>query len=84
VRNGRAAHHIIDPRTGGPAETDVLSATVLGPNAAAAEVAAKTVLILGGQAGLQWLDARPHLAGLLVLEDGRTLPSQNFPNYTWA
>jgi thiamine biosynthesis lipoprotein len=84
LRNGRAAHHIVDPRTGEPAATDVLSATVLGPSAAAAEVAAKTVLILGSQAGLQWLDSRPELAGLLVLEDGTTLRSQKFSEYTWG
>ena len=41
------AHHIIDPRTGAPARTDALSATVVAPSAAAAEAGAKTALIQG-------------------------------------
>jgi thiamine biosynthesis lipoprotein len=76
-------HHILDPRTARPAATDVLSATVIAPSAAAAEVAAKLVLILGGPAGLAWLDARPALAGLLILDDGRVAPSRRLPRYLW-
>ena len=76
TRGGVAQHHIIDPRTGRPAQTDVLSATVVAPNGPTAEMAAKVALILGGAAGLAWLDARPPLAGLVVLDDGRILGSQ--------
>lgn len=74
-------HHIIDPRTGHPAATDVLSATVIAPNASQAEIAAKVALILGTRAGLQWIDARPHLAGLLVAEDGHMIASARFEEY---
>lgn len=71
-RQGAAErHHIIDPRTGLPAATDLLTATVVAPSARVAEAAAKTVLILGREAGLAWLAARPYLSGLLVSEEGR-------------
>ncbi len=80
-RNGRWYHHIIDPRTGRPAETDVLTATVVAPTAARAEVAAKAALILGSQQGLAWLEARPELAGCLVLEDGRQLRTKSLAAY---
>jgi thiamine biosynthesis lipoprotein len=83
-RNGRWYHHILDPRTGRPAETDVLTASVLAPSAARAEVAAKVALILGSQAGLAWLAARPELAGCLVLEDGRQIRSATFAAYSTA
>ncbi len=75
-RGGVEQHHIIDPRTGCPAETDVLAATVVAPDGPSAEAAAKVALILGSRAGLAWLDARPTLAGLLVLADGRVLRSR--------
>ena len=37
-RNGRQQHHLIDPRTILPAETDVLSATVIAQSVARAEI----------------------------------------------
>jgi thiamine biosynthesis lipoprotein len=76
-------HHILDPRTARPAVTDVCSATVIAPTAPAAEVAAKLVLILGARAGLAWLEARPTLAGLLVLDDGQVVASRRLPRYLW-
>jgi thiamine biosynthesis lipoprotein len=42
-------HHIIDPRTGVPAETEWLSVTVIAPHAYEAEVYAKVLLIAGPQ-----------------------------------
>jgi FAD:protein FMN transferase len=82
-QDGVWRHHIIDPRTGLPAETDVLSATVIAPDLIWAEIAAKTAFILGGQAGLAWLEERPALAGILVLEDGRSLFSARMEGYLW-
>jgi FAD:protein FMN transferase len=83
-KDGRWQHHIIDPRTGLPAGTDLLSATVVAPNVMEAETAAKTVLLLGSQAGLNWLENQPGLAGILVLEDGRRLDSQRVKAYLWS
>ncbi|TFH31794.1 MAG: FAD:protein FMN transferase, partial [Anaerolineales bacterium] len=77
-------HHIIDPRTGEPAGSDVLTATVIAPTAVEAEMAAKCALILGGQQGLTWLDERPDYAGLLVLEDGSQLYSRTMESYLWS
>ena len=76
-------HHILDPRTGRPAQTDVLSATVIAPTAREAEMAAKVVLIRGSGNGMAWIEARPALAGLLVCEDGRVVRSRHLQNYVW-
>ncbi len=81
---GAWQHHILDPRTGRPAATDVLSATVVAPTAREAEAAAKVALILGSHDGQAWLDARPALAGLLVLEDGDVVRSRRLHEYVWA
>lgn len=83
-RDGRWLHHIIDPRTGAPAETDVLTATVVAPTTAEAEVAAKAALILGSQPGLQWIEARSELAGWLVLENGQVVRSRRLDEYAWT
>ncbi len=83
LKDGTWRHHIIDPRTGLPADTDILVATVVAPTAVEAEAAAKAVLILGSCAGLEWLEADGGLAGLLVLEDGSRIYSRKMEKYIW-
>jgi len=67
------AHHIIDPRTGRPAETGLASVTVVAPSAAQAEVLTKTVLLLGPRQGLERLESEPFCAGVLVTDRGDLL-----------
>lgn len=83
-QNGTWQHHIIDPRSGKPAETDVISATVIAPTVMEAEVAAKVALILGSQAGISWLSANPNLAGMLLLESEQQRCTQGFERYLWS
>lgn len=80
----RTFHHIIDPRTGAPAETDVWTSTVIAPTTLEAEVAAKVVLILGSEKGMAWLAERPTLAGLVVCENGDVTISERWKQYDWA
>jgi thiamine biosynthesis lipoprotein len=71
TRRWAGGHHLIDPRTGRPADTDLLSATVLSPTAAQAEVAAKVALILGRERGLAWLAEQDDTEALLGGSDGK-------------
>lgn len=67
-----AAHHLIDPRTGEPAATDLVSVTVVAADAFWAEVFAKSALIAGeleGGASIRNAD----LSGLMVTADGHVL-----------
>ncbi len=75
-------HHIIDPRTGQPAETDLLTATVIAPSAMEADVAATVALILGSQAGLNWIATHSQLSALVVCQDGTIMRTSNFPSLT--
>jgi len=74
-------HHIIDPHTGLPAITDVLTATVIAPTVMEAEAAAKSVFLLGSGAGLEWLETDSGLAGILVLDNGQVLASSRAEEY---
>jgi thiamine biosynthesis lipoprotein len=67
-RNGRELHHIIDPSTGEPAESDLLRVTAVADDAIEAEIAAK-ILFLSGSSVASATD----LPAVLVTEDGRTL-----------
>lgn len=68
-QNGRTAHHLIDPRTGQPAETDLLTATVLAKTAVRAEAWATAALVLGKTAAQQRLAER-NLAAALIDQHG--------------
>lgn len=62
---GKRGRHLIDPRTGRPAETDVHTSVVLAETAVKAEVAAKVSLVLGQREGRAHLD-RNRLKGWLL------------------
>ena len=66
----RAMHHLIDPRTGQPASTDLAQATVVASCAAEAEALAKAVFVLGASEGARFLAAQPACAGVLVERTG--------------
>jgi len=57
-RWGERSHHLIDPRTGLPADSDLAEVSVIAPTGAEAEVLAKTALFLGREAGARFLDER--------------------------
>ncbi len=83
LRDGHWQHHLIDPRAGRPAQSDVLSATVIAPTAFEAEIAAKVIAISGNEAGLAWLEEQPDYAAVIVREDGQAAYSTQMNHYLW-
>lgn len=81
LMNGKLQHHLIDPRTGKPAVTDVLSATVIHPDAVIAEGYAKALVLLGSEAGLDWILTQPQRAALVVRTDSAVLATADFQSY---
>jgi FAD:protein FMN transferase len=70
-RGGEEQHHLIDPRTGRPADSPWAQVTVSGASCLAADVAAKAAFLLG-EDGPDWLDAHG-MAGRFVAHDGATV-----------
>jgi thiamine biosynthesis lipoprotein len=83
LRAGKWQHHLIDPRTGLPAQTDVLSVTVIAPTTFEAEIAAKVIAISGSEQGLAWLEEQPGYAAVIAREDGQAVYSAHMDNYLW-
>ena len=77
-------HHLIDPRSGLPADNDILAVTAISSSAKRADIFAKTVLILGERLGLDFIDAQTDSAALLFFKDGRTVFSQRALPYLRA
>lgn len=66
-RQGRPAHHLLDPSSGQPAYTGVVQATALAPTALEAEVRAKAAILSGAAQAERWL---AH-GGVIVYDSGR-------------
>lgn len=70
---GSSNHHIIDPRTGLPAQTDVVQATVVAGSALRAEALAKAAVIAGSANGLRLLERAGVRGAVLLTADGEVL-----------
>jgi FAD:protein FMN transferase len=69
-RDGRMLHHLIDPRTGLPAQSGLASVTVVAGEAWHAEVLAKSAFIAGAAEGRRLITGAG-ATGLFVDDDGR-------------
>jgi thiamine biosynthesis lipoprotein len=72
---GAERHHLIDPRTGRPAVTDVVQATVIAESALVAEALAKAVVISGSDEGLDLAERAGALGEVLMLDSGEVIAS---------
>lgn len=68
---GGIAHHLVDPRFQRPADSDLAQVTVMAASAELADVLAKTVFLLGSEAGADLIDRQPGVAAYLVPLAGR-------------
>jgi thiamine biosynthesis lipoprotein len=67
---GEPRHHLIDPRTGAPAQSPWLSVTVIAERMTRAEALAKALLIAGSQASDQLTNRTPAAVFIAVDRDG--------------
>ena len=76
--DGISYHHILDPGTGMPAESDIVSATVLASNAMDADALSTVALLLGSAKAAGALEKSPAFIGaLLVLGTGELITLGN-------
>ncbi|MFI9646936.1 FAD:protein FMN transferase [Streptomyces sp. NPDC052040] len=58
--------HIVDPRTGRPAVTDLVAVTVVAPRLTWADCWATAAFAMGSRQGLDWLESLPDTEALLI------------------
>lgn len=84
VSGGRSVHHLIDPRTGRPADSGLRSVTVVGPDPASAEVWSKSLFVHGRMA-IRSVSTARDLAALWVDDAGRVQMSPAMrPRVLWS
>ena len=66
VADGTLYYHILDPRTGYPAQTDLVAVSVRGADSTTADAYATLLFMLGRDGALDFLAAHPDLSALLI------------------
>ena len=72
-QDGKLYHHILDPRTGFPAETDLLSATVVAQSSLDADGYTTALIMMGADRALAFAEQHPALEAVLVTTEGDVL-----------
>lgn len=70
IKDGVRYHHIIDPRTGKPANTDLLSVTLIGDSSTDMDALSTAIFVLGMQKASSLLNAH-NAQAIFVCTDGR-------------
>ena len=68
VRDGKKYAHSIDPRTGRPVSHNLLSATIVAPDAITADAYATYCMVIGLEESRSFLASRPDLEGCLIYD----------------
>lgn len=75
IKDGKRYHHILDPATGFPAESDLLSASVIAPEGYIADGLSTAVFALGAEKGMSLLKAMG-VEGVLVDRDRKVFVTE--------
>ena len=69
-KDGNKYSHTIDPRTGYPVQHNLLSATIVAPDAVTADAFATYCMVIGLDAAKDFINSREDLEGYLIYDNG--------------
>ena len=86
IKDGVKYHHILDVETGYPADTDVLSVTIIAEKGSGADAdgISTTCLVLGMEKGMEWIESMDGVEAVFVDTEGNVQisdPSIQFEEY---
>lgn len=77
-QDGKVYHHILDPKTGYPAESDLLSSCIVAASSTEADALSTAVYVMGKERGLALIKQLEDVDALLVGKDGKIYMSEGF------
>ncbi|MBR4949632.1 MAG: FAD:protein FMN transferase [Clostridia bacterium] len=76
IKDGIRYHHIIDPKTGSPSESDLISATIISPSSTMADAFSTAVFIMGREKGEKFLKEN-NIDYILITKSKEVIVSEN-------
>lgn len=78
-KNGKLYYHILDPKTGYPVKTDLLSSSIYCDESIDGDVYATVLFLLGHDKALEFIEGKNGLEGLVIDEDDKVSMSSDAP-----
>lgn len=78
-RNGVLYHHILDPKTGYPADTGLAAVTICSDSGTLADIYSTALFVMGPEEGMRFAEEND-IAALFITMDRRIIAS---PAFTW-
>lgn len=75
IKDGVRYHHILDPRTGYPADTGLRGVSIVAPRSVDADALSTTVFLMGPTDGMALIESLPDTEAVLVTSDKQILLS---------
>lgn len=72
-KDGKIYHHILNPSTGYPAESDIASVTIICASSTDADALSTSCFILGTEKAVELLDSLDYASGVIITKSGETV-----------
>lgn len=79
--DGVIYHHIIDPKTGYPAQNGLNQVTIIADDATVADILSTGVYVMGDNEGYDYIQKTENIGAVFVMNDGNVIVTENIKNY---
>jgi thiamine biosynthesis lipoprotein len=76
IKEGKRYHHILDPRTGYPAENNIMSVSVIAPEGYVTDSLSTAIFVMGISKGMRLLDSMG-VDGIIIDSDKKIHTTHN-------
>ncbi|MBP1890164.1 thiamine biosynthesis lipoprotein [Clostridium moniliforme] len=80
IKNGKRYHHIMDPRTGAPSESGIISSTIISDKSIDGDALSTATFILGVKKGMELINSLSGVEAIFVTNDNKVYTSLGLNN----
>ena len=80
IKNGKRYHHIMDPKTGAPSESGIISSTIISDKSIDGDALSTATFILGLKKGMELINSLSGVEAIFVTNDNKVYTSSGLNN----